>query len=73
MVVPYGDPSVPHYLKNAFDAGEDGLGRNAHTLEPDGCDCLGHIAYLDAALVDDATGEGLRLPRAICIHEVYNS
>ncbi|KAG4161987.1 hypothetical protein ERO13_D01G089950v2 [Gossypium hirsutum] len=26
MVVPYGDPNEPHYRKNAFDAGEDGLG-----------------------------------------------
>ncbi|MCO5610512.1 hypothetical protein L7F22_064751 [Adiantum nelumboides] len=30
MVVPYGDPKEPHYRKNAFDAGEDGLGKNAH-------------------------------------------
>ncbi|URE28744.1 Copper amine oxidase, N2 domain [Musa troglodytarum] len=27
MVVPYGDPNEPHYRKNAFDAGEDGLGK----------------------------------------------
>lgn len=27
MVVPYGDPRDPHYRKNAFDAGEDGLGK----------------------------------------------
>ena len=27
MVVPYGDPMDPHYRKNAFDAGEDGLGK----------------------------------------------
>ena len=32
MVVPYGDPHEPHYRKNAFDAGEDGLGKNAHAL-----------------------------------------
>jgi primary-amine oxidase len=32
MVVPYGDPKAPHYLKNAFDGGEDGLGKNAHSL-----------------------------------------
>ncbi|KAI3726985.1 hypothetical protein L1987_66792 [Smallanthus sonchifolius] len=31
MVVPYGDPNEPHYRKNAFDAGEDGLGKNAHS------------------------------------------
>ncbi|KAL0356238.1 UNVERIFIED_CONTAM: Primary amine oxidase [Sesamum radiatum] len=33
MVVPYGDPNDPHYRKNAFDAGEDGLGKNAHSLK----------------------------------------
>ncbi|KAF6137062.1 hypothetical protein GIB67_030826 [Kingdonia uniflora] len=32
MVVPYGDPDEPHYTKNAFDAGEDGLGKNANSL-----------------------------------------
>ncbi|KAK3041858.1 hypothetical protein RJ639_000374 [Escallonia herrerae] len=36
MVVPYGDPNAPHYRKNAFDAGEDGLGKNAHSLKKDG-------------------------------------
>ncbi|KAL0417181.1 UNVERIFIED_CONTAM: Primary amine oxidase [Sesamum latifolium] len=36
MVVPYGDPNDPHYRKNAFDAGEDGLGKNAHSLKKDG-------------------------------------
>ncbi|TXG50214.1 hypothetical protein EZV62_022738 [Acer yangbiense] len=36
MVVPYGDPNEPHYRKNAFDAGEDGLGKNAHSLKRDG-------------------------------------
>ena len=37
MVVPYGDPNEPHYLKNAFDAGEDGLGKNAHSLKKVKC------------------------------------
>ena len=32
MVVPYGDPRAPHSMKNAFDAGEDGFGRNANSL-----------------------------------------
>lgn len=31
--MPYGDPNDPHYRKNAFDAGEDGLGKNAHSLK----------------------------------------
>jgi primary-amine oxidase len=33
MVVPYGDPNEPHRRKNAFDAGEDGLGKCAHSLK----------------------------------------
>ena len=49
MVVPYGDPAYPHYKKNAFDGGEDGLGTNAHSLSL-GCDCLGHIHYVDGNL-----------------------
>ena len=47
-----GDPRSPHCLKNAFDAGEDGLGRNANSLVL-GCDCLGLIHYFDANLVRD--------------------
>lgn len=31
--MPYGDPNDPHYRKNAFDAGEDGLGKNANSLK----------------------------------------
>ncbi|KAM3568953.1 hypothetical protein VYU27_008935, partial [Nannochloropsis oceanica] len=69
MVVPYGDPAYPHYKKNAFDAGEDGLGCNAHSLSL-GCDCLGHIHYLDANLGPLAPGGPARVIRnAVCIHE----
>ena len=32
QVVPYGDPRPPHSMKNAFDAGEDGFGRNGNSL-----------------------------------------
>ena len=67
MVVPYGDPSPTHYWKNAFDAGENGVGVAASPLTR-GCDCLGEIAYLDA-VVSDAAGEVVRIPNAICIHE----
>ena len=67
MVVPYGDPSVGHYFKNAFDSGECGLGRLTNSLEL-GCDCLGEIAYLDAALSDERGG-ARTIKNAICIHE----
>ena len=67
MVVPYGDPSVGHYFKNAFDSGECGLGRMTNSLEL-GCDCLGEIAYLDAVVTDERGG-ARTIKNAICIHE----
>ncbi len=67
MVVPYGDPSPTHYFKNAFDAGENGVGVAASPLTP-GCDCLGEIHYFDAT-VSDAEGAPVPIPNAICMHE----
>jgi primary-amine oxidase len=67
MVVPYGDPAPTHDRKNAFDAGEYNLGACANSLEL-GCDCLGHIHYFDAVLVDGA-GEPATIKNAICLHE----
>ncbi|MDE2240856.1 MAG: tyramine oxidase, partial [Rhodospirillales bacterium] len=49
MVVPYGVPENGHFRKNVFDIGEYGLGKLTNSLTL-GCDCLGHIAYLDADL-----------------------
>ena len=67
MVVPYGSTSMNHWWKNAFDAGECGLGLCASSLEL-GCDCLGEIVYLDGVQVDgDGTATPLR--NAICLHE----
>ena len=67
MVVPYGDPNINHYRKNAFDVGEYGLGTLANALRL-GCDCLGAIHYFDA-LMTDSRGELLQLPNALCMHE----
>ena len=67
MVVPYGDPSPVHYFKNAFDAGENGVGMAASSLTR-GCDCLGEIVYLDADVCDNA-GAAVHIPNAICMHE----
>lgn len=67
MVVPYGDPRFPHTFKNAFDAGEDGLGRNANSLVL-GCDCLGVIRYFDANIISD-NGDLNVIKNAICLHE----
>ncbi|KAJ6672365.1 AMINE OXIDASE [Salix viminalis] len=67
MVVPYGDPNEPHYRKNAFDAGEDGLGKNAHSLKK-GCDCLGFIKYFDAHFTN-FTGGIETIDNCVCLHE----
>ncbi|KAJ8475833.1 hypothetical protein OPV22_019560 [Ensete ventricosum] len=67
MVVPYGDPNEPHYRKNAFDAGEDGLGKNAHSLKR-GCDCLGYIKYFDAHFTN-YTGVIETIENCVCLHE----
>ncbi len=67
MVVPYGDPRKPHCLKAAFDAGEDGFGSNTNSLKY-GCDCVGHVEYMDANIVSD-TGKVETIVNAICIHE----
>ncbi len=67
MVVPYGDPGPLHGWKNAFDAGEWGLGRMANSLTL-GCDCLGEIRYLDAVMADEH-GNPMTIANAVCIHE----
>jgi len=67
MVVPYGDPGQMHGWKNAFDAGEWGLGRMANSLKL-GCDCLGVIHYFDATMCTEQ-GEPYTVEHAICMHE----
>ncbi len=67
MVVPYGEPGPMHGWKNAFDAGEWGLGRMANSLVL-GCDCLGEVTYLDAVSCTEK-GKPFVQRNAICIHE----
>ncbi len=67
MVVPYGDPRPTQARKNAFDVGEYGMGMCANSFRL-GCDCVGHIEYLDAHLCD-SRGRAFTIPNAICIHE----
>ncbi|HET7899670.1 MAG TPA: primary-amine oxidase [Candidatus Nanopelagicales bacterium] len=67
LVIPYGDPSEGVYRKNAFDTGEYGLANFTNSLTL-GCDCLGEIRYLDAA-VTDGDGTVREIPNAICLHE----
>ena len=67
MVVPYGDPRPTQVRKNAFDVGEYGMGMCANSLQL-GCDCVGHIEYLDACMCD-SRGRDFTIPNAICVHE----
>jgi primary-amine oxidase len=67
MVVPYADPNPTQVRKNAFDVGEYGMGMCANSLRL-GCDCVGHIQYLDANMCD-SRGKPLKIENAICIHE----
>jgi primary-amine oxidase len=67
MVVPYGTPDPMHAWKNAFDAGEWGLGRMANSLTL-GCDCLGEIFYFDVPFADEK-GRPHTLHNGICMHE----
>ena len=67
MVVPYGDPGPMHNRKNAFDAGEYGLGMCTNSLEL-GCDCVGEIRYFDGILAAP-DGEPYTIKNAICLHE----
>jgi primary-amine oxidase len=71
MVVPYRDPTVDHYRRTAYDIGEWGLGVMTTSLEL-GCDCLGEIVYVDAALTD-SKGEPYTITNAICLHEEDNA
>jgi primary-amine oxidase len=67
MVVPYGDPRPGYVHRNAFDAGEYGIGISANSLTL-GCDCLGEIRYFDA-VVAGIDGEPETIANAVCLHE----
>eukprot|EP01088_Endostelium_zonatum_P013919 TRINITY_DN2885_c2_g1_i1.p1 TRINITY_DN2885_c2_g1~~TRINITY_DN2885_c2_g1_i1.p1 ORF type:complete len:763 (-),score=138.44 TRINITY_DN2885_c2_g1_i1:93-2381(-) len=83
MIVPYGDPSWPNYRKNAFDAGEDGIGANINSLNPgssfstvkDGkpqminCDCIGEVHFWDAFWSAHDGQSVTTVKNAICMHE----
>ena len=67
MYVPYLDSDPTAYRKNFFDWGEYGAGPLTASLEL-GCDCLGEIRYLDAAVLN-GHGEPRTISNAICLHE----
>jgi primary-amine oxidase len=67
MVVPYGDPSDAWYFRNAFDEGEDSMGRYADSLEPE-VDAPSNATFFDATLADE-TGVPFVVPRAVALYE----
>jgi primary-amine oxidase len=67
MVVPYGDPSEAWYFRNAFDEGEDSMGRYANSLEPE-VDAPSNSTFFDATLADE-TGVPFDVPRAVALYE----
>ena len=67
MVVPYGDPSPAWFFKNAFDEGDDGMGRSTDSLEPL-TDAPNNATFFDAVLADDK-GIPYEIPRAIALYE----
>jgi primary-amine oxidase len=70
MTVPYGDTAPMHRIRNAFDAGECGLGMTANSLEL-GCDCPGETQYLDGVNINEQ-GRAVVVKNAICMHEEDN-
>lgn len=67
MVVPYGDPGPAWFIRNAFDEGEDSMGRFASSLEPR-ADCPENTIFFDAVFPDD-NGVGQVRPRAVGLFE----
>jgi primary-amine oxidase len=67
MVVPYGDPDAAWFFRNAFDEGEDGIGRFANSLEPL-TDCPNNATFFNAVFPDD-DGAPTETPRAIALYE----
>jgi primary-amine oxidase len=67
MVVPYGDPKAGWFFRNAFDAGEYGIGKLALSLEPN-TDFPANATLMPAVYAGDA-GTPYDLPRAVAIYE----
>jgi primary-amine oxidase len=67
MVVPYADPSEAWYFRNAFDEGEDSVGRYANSMEPE-VDAPSNATFFDATLADE-TGVPFVVPRTVALYE----
>jgi primary-amine oxidase len=67
MVVPYGDPGLNWYYKNAFDSGEDSFGRYASPLEA-GTDVPEYAEAFNVVLPSEK-GDWFEIPRAMALYE----
>jgi primary-amine oxidase len=67
MVVPYGDPGLNWYYKNAFDSGEDSFGRYASPLEA-GTDVPQYATTFNVVLPNE-NGDWFNIPRAVAVYE----
>ncbi len=67
MLVPYGDPSHQWSFRNAFDVGEYGLGRAAHSLAV-GVDTPEGAHFFDGVFAKD-DGKPLIIPHAVAVYE----
>jgi primary-amine oxidase len=67
MAVPYGDPGMNWFFKNAFDAGEDSMGRYASMLEPLR-DYPDNATTFNVVLPSES-GDSFQIPRAVALYE----
>jgi primary-amine oxidase len=67
MLVPYSDPRRTWSFRNAFDVGEYGIGRSAHSLDPL-IDVPPHAVFFDGHFASD-TGEPSTTERAAAVYE----
>jgi primary-amine oxidase len=67
MVVPYGDPGAAWFFRNAFDAGEFGVGRSALQLEA-GTDLPANAKTFSVASAGE-TGNGFEAKDRVALYE----
>jgi primary-amine oxidase len=69
MLVPYADPEATWNFRNAFDAGEYGIGRLTNDLER-GTDAPAHASFIPAVFADDlGAPEAEPRANAIAVYE----